>query len=133
MGEKENPGGVNGDLTDSRTDVRHRVSGVRWDDRRRRPGERRARQERRDDQDRRQSERRLRVADRRVIDGPFPPPDRRKGADRRKNDERRCQQRRGEERRKTPDRRKQAEPVSTSALGGGPSPGCPSPETEGRD
>ncbi|MDR0399414.1 MAG: hypothetical protein LBH51_00545 [Treponema sp.] len=89
--------------------VRRHGSAVRWDDRRRRPGERRIARDRRAIEDRRKSERRLRVADRRASDESFPPPDRRRGGNRRKSQDRRFQERRGEDRRKLPDRRKQGE------------------------
>jgi hypothetical protein len=130
VSEKENPDIPAADPADNRTDTRRRGLGVRWDDRRRRPGERRARKERRDDEDRRKSERRLRVADRRVIDGSFSSPDRRSGEDRRKYDDRRYLQRRGEDRRKIPDRRKQKENPGQESGAADKAPGGSSPSPD---
>ena len=131
VGEKEDTDTLTAASADPRTGTRRWGSAVRWDDRRRRPGERRIRKDRRDDDDRRKSERRLRVGDRRIGDEPFPSPDQRSGEDRRKNNDRRFLQRRGEDRRKTPDRRKQREESGREPSGtGDKSPLSPSPSPE---
>jgi hypothetical protein len=108
--EDENPGTAE----KFRSRPSSRESGVRWDDRRRRPGERRTRIERRGSDERRtRPDRRLGPEDRRQKDEPFPSPDRRVIPLRRSGERRQVEDRRLEERRKTPDRRQNGEDPDT--------------------